>query len=129
MRFFVFGNPDLEVDSLPIQLIPELQKEFPDITFEVLDPNEEWDVPRHMNIIDTVVGINEVTVFDDLNTFIQTPKMTCHDFDAYTNLQFLKKLGKIESVYIIGVPSDVATDSIKSSLVHVIKMRVSNTTD
>jgi ADP-heptose:LPS heptosyltransferase len=120
MRFFVFGNPDLEVDSLPIQLIPELQKEFPDITFEVLDPNEEWDVPKHMNIIDTVVGIDEITVFEDLNTFVQTPKMTCHDFDAYTNLQFLKKLGKIDSVYIIGIPSGHPRDRVKTNLYKAI---------
>ena len=77
----------------------------------------------------TVVGIDKVTVFDDLDTFVQTPKMTCHDFDAYTNLQFLKKLGKIESVYIIGVPSGVPEDSIKPSVVQVIKTNFSNTKD
>lgn len=126
MRFFVFGNPDLEVDALPVQLLPELRKEFVDVSFEVLDPNEEWDVPKHMNIIDTVVGIDEVTVFEDLNTFIQTPKMTCHDFDAYSNLQFLKKLGKIESVYIIGIPSGIPKAQVKTRLYKAIEMAKNN---
>ena len=121
MRFFVFGNPDLEVDSLPLKLIPELVKEFPNHTFEVLDPNEEWDVPKHMNIIDTVAGINEVTAFDDLDTFVQAPKMTCHDFDAYTNLQFLKKLGKIDSVYIIGIPGGHPENRVKTTLFKAIE--------
>lgn len=105
MQVFVFGNTDVEMDALPVQLIPELEKEFPDATFTVLDPNEEWDVPEHMVIIDTVVGIKDVTVFDSLSQFMRAPRLTCHDFDAYANLMLLKKLGKIDKVRIIGVPA------------------------
>lgn len=105
MHIFVFGNPDLLMDSLPIRLIPQLQPLFPDVEFVTLDPNEEWDIPRHMIIIDTVVGITEVTVFTNLDTFIRAPRITCHDFDAYANLLLMKKLGKIDGVTIVGVPA------------------------
>jgi hypothetical protein len=104
MQIYIFGNPDLPFDALPLQLIPELEKRFPQYTFTILDPNEEWVVPRDMFIIDTVVGIKQVTAFDSLEAFIGAPKVTCHDFDAYSNLQFLMKLKKIDSVHIIGIP-------------------------
>ncbi len=110
MHVYLFGNPDLEMDSLPLQLLPKLREQFPDITFTVLDPNEEWDVERDMVIIDTVVGIEKVTVFESLEAFSKTPRVTCHDFDAYTNLLFLKKLGKVSSVKILGVPPSISQD-------------------
>ena len=105
MRVYIFGNPDLPEDSLPLQLLPTLRKNFPDIKFEALDPNEEWDPPEELTVIDTVVGINEVTVYDNLETFSNTPRVTMHDFDALTNLRYLQKLGKIKKVKIIGVPA------------------------
>ena len=116
VQFFVFGNLDLAMDALPIQLIPKLKKKFPQHTFTILDPNEEWDVSRDMYIIDTVVGIEVVTIFTDLDVFLDGPKVTCHDFDAYTNLKFLKKLGKIDTTYIIGIPSGHPEDRVLKEL-------------
>lgn len=113
---FVFGNPDLETDSLPVKMLPKLQEAFPYITFTILDPNEEWTVPKHMIIIDTVLGIKEITVFDDLHAFISAPRVTCHDFDAYMNLQFLLKLGKITSTRIIGIPAGQPEDRLEKGL-------------
>lgn len=103
-RVFVFGNPDLPIDSLPLQLIPVLKESFPDISFETLDPNEEWDVPKHMLIIDTVVNLKQMCVFTDLKVFMAAPRMTCHDFDAYANIMLMKKIGKIADVTILGIP-------------------------
>lgn len=101
---FVFGNPDIAMDSTPLAIIPQLTHACPHLSFQILDPNEEWDVPAHMYIIDTVVGITRVTVFEDLSQFMNAPRVTCHDFDAYANLMLLKKLGKVERVTVIGVP-------------------------
>lgn len=123
---FVFGNPDLEIDSLPVKMLPKLQKAFPEIHFTILDPNEEWDVPKHMVIIDTVIGIKEVTIFQDLSAFIDAPKVTCHDFDAYTNLQFLKKLSKIHSTYIIGIPNGIPETEALLALNKAIKSALKN---
>ncbi len=129
MRIFLFGNPDLDMDALPIRLIPRLQKMFPSVAFISLDPNEEWDVPKHMVIIDTVVGSTEVTVFHDLHAFMQTPRVTCHDFDAYTNLQLLLRIGAIEGVTIIGLPPTLTEDTACSALdVHIKSLLKNNDT-
>jgi hypothetical protein len=104
---FVFGNPELPMDSLPLKILPELQRAFPTISFEVKDPNEEWDVPPELTVIDTVLGPKEVTVFNDLDEFIGAPQMTMHDFDALANLKYMKKLGKLKKIRIIGVPPDM----------------------
>lgn len=121
-NFYIFGNPNLAMDALPITLIPELEKQYPQHSFTVLDPNEEWDVPRDMYIIDTVVGIKTVTTFTDLHAFLDGPKVTCHDFDAYTNLKFLKKLGKIDSTTIIGIPGGHPEDRVKKELYKAIEL-------
>lgn len=104
MQIFVFGNPDIVMDSLPLTLMPKLAEALPEHTFVNLDPNEDWDVPRHMVIIDTVVGLEEPRVFEGLDHFMKAPRMTCHDFDAYANLLLLKKLGKIDDTIILGLP-------------------------
>ncbi len=109
-NIYVFGNPDLEIDSLPIRIIPTLQKELPEMTFTVLDPNEEWKIPEEMIMIDTVVGISEVTVFDNLEHFTGSAKLTVHDFDAFFNLLFLQKLGKLKKIKIIGIPPGITGD-------------------
>lgn len=118
---YLFGNQDLEMDSLPIRLIPELQKEFPDVDFIVLDPNENWDVPEEMTVIDTVVGIKEITVFEDLEHFDEAPKLTCHDFDAFFNLRILKKLGKLKKIKIIGVPPIVTPETAVKDIVEKLR--------
>lgn len=107
MDVYIFGNPDLKEDSLPIKLIPELKKQFPSHRFIVKDPNEEWEIPEELVIIDTVLGIDKVTIFDDLKQFASTPRVSLHDFDAFTNLLYLQKLGKLKKIKIIGVPQEI----------------------
>jgi hypothetical protein len=119
-NIYVFGNPDIEIDSLPIKLLPKLRAKFPKITFKVLDPNEEWDVDKNMIIIDTVIGIKDVTVFSDLSSFMKVPRMTCHDFDAYSNLMFMTKLKKINSVKIIGIPVGIKQDILLQKIQKII---------
>jgi hypothetical protein len=117
---FIFGNPELAMDSLPLKILPELQKAFPAIKFEVKDPNEEWEVPEELTVIDTVIGPKEVTVFEDLDAFAGAPQMTMHDFDALANLKYLKKLGKLKKIMIIGVPPEIsekeAVEGIKKDI-------------
>ncbi len=109
MHIFIFGNPDLPFDSLPLRILPELQKEFPEIKFEVKDPNEEWDLENSgdLVILDTAVGIDKITIFEDLEKFAKAPRVSMHDFDALTNLRYLQKIGKIKKVRIIAIPPDL----------------------
>jgi hypothetical protein len=115
-KIFVFGNPDLPMDSFPLRILPELRATFSNssttkigssdfkVEFVVVDPNEEWEVPEELVVLDTVVGLKNVVVFEDLEKFIPAPNISMHDFDALANLRFLKKLGKIKRVQVIGVP-------------------------
>lgn len=104
---YIFGNPDLVEDSLPLRLLPQLRERFPQIRFECKDPNEEWDIPQELTVIDTVVGITDITVYDGLAQFLAVPHVTMHDYDALTNLRYLQKLGRLREVRIIGLPPNV----------------------
>jgi hypothetical protein len=120
MTIFVFGNPDLPMDALPLRLVPQLQEKFPQHVFLIKDPNEEWDVPEKLIVIDTVKGIDEVQEFHGLDSFASSPRVSMHDFDALTQLRFLQKLGKLKEVTIIGVPPEMderqALEAIVASL-------------
>ena len=106
-KIFVFGNEDLPEDSLPLRILTRLARKFPEFEFVTVDPNEDWDVPEEVWVIDTALGICEVTVFDSLEKFSAPPRVGMHDFDALTNLRYLQKLGKIKKIKIICLPSEI----------------------
>jgi hypothetical protein len=120
MIVFVFGNPDLAMDSLPLRLLPEMRRRLPGVYFQVKDPNEEWDVPEDLIIVDTVVGITEPRLFLNLDDFADAPRLSMHDFDAFANLRLLQKIGRLKTVRVIGLPPDLgesaAADFIESEL-------------
>jgi hypothetical protein len=103
-QVYVFGNIDVDNDSLPLRIMPKLQEKFTEIHFEIRDPNEEWEVPEEFVVIDTVIGIKGVKVFKTLDKFLSAPRVSMHDFDFLTNLQYLCKLGQIKKVKIIALP-------------------------
>jgi hypothetical protein len=117
---FVFGNEALDKDSLPLKILPKLRRALPDIEFETKDPNEEWDAPEELTVIDTVIGPKKVTVFSDLEGFTAAPRFSMHDFDALANLRYLKKLGKLKKITVIGIPPDMsegeAIEAIKKAI-------------
>jgi len=108
MTVFVFGNPDIDIDALPLRILNNLKNKFPEIEFKVLDPNEEWDIPKEMIILDTVLGIDGVKLFNNLEVFSDSPRISVHGFDAYFNLKYLKKLGKLKKIKIIGVSPTIS---------------------
>ena len=117
MTLYLFGNPDAPFDSIPVKLLKELERKFPSIQFIQKDPNEEWEISGDdITIIDTVFGIAKVTVFDSLDAFSSPPHTTLNDFDAYSNLRFLQKLGKLKKIKIIGIPSHYADDDALHSM-------------
>ena len=60
-----------------------------------------------ITVLDTVIGIKDITIFDSLEKFALAPRVSMHDFDFLTNLQYLTKLGKIKKIKIIGLPPDM----------------------
>ncbi len=118
---YVFGNPLLKEDSLPLKLLPELRKAFPDLDFVEFDPSDNiHELGKELIIIDTVSGIKNVRIIENIGS-IETDKIhSLHDFDLGQNLRLMKRLGMIEKVRIIGVPMTMgkneAFNQIKSIL-------------
>ena len=105
---FIFGNADIAMDALPLRILPDLQKQFPEVNFTVLDPNEEWAIPDPFMVIDTVVGLTDIHVFHSLDEFGASPTVSLHDFDALFNLRYLAKLGKLKDVLVVGIPPEIS---------------------
>ncbi|MDO8557915.1 MAG: hypothetical protein Q7S09_01830 [bacterium] len=105
MRIYVFGNADLQSDSLPHKIVPALAKRFPNIQFIPTDPNELGLAPENpWWIMDTVKGIERVTLFKDPSRIRATRRVSVHDYDLGMHLALLGKVHKNLSLCIIGVP-------------------------
>lgn len=107
MKIYVFGNLLVKEDSAALKILPQLKKLFPQITFKVVDPNENFPPKneRQLIILDTVIGIEEPMVLD-LSDFKRKRRMPIspHDYDLLVHLLLLKKMEKIDRVKIIGLP-------------------------
>lgn len=121
-KIFIFGNPLLPFDSLPIKLAPRLQAAMPEFEFTIADPNDNLKpLNKELFIIDTIEGINEVTVIDDIDK-IKTEKIySLHDFDLGYNLKLLQKLGELERAIIIGVPMEGDEEKIFDQLLNKVR--------
>jgi hypothetical protein len=121
MIVFVFGNQDIDVDSLSLKILPELRKKIPEISFLVRDPNEDFELPENTTIIDVVAGLKKVRVFNSLDNFQAPPQVTLHDFDLFSHLQLLKKLGKLPSkIKIIGLPPTISEEEALNSVTAIL---------
>ncbi|MBI2617586.1 hypothetical protein HYW55_05600 [Candidatus Gottesmanbacteria bacterium] len=102
----VVGNEFLPMDNKPIKLLPFLGKLFPEFHFLHFDPTEELpeNIGDSLVCIDTVSGTTNVKCITSLQSFSQPPRNSVHDFDLYTQLSLLQKMGKLKKLFIIGVP-------------------------
>jgi len=122
MKIFVFGNPLVKKDSLPLKLINSLSKEFPDIEFVELDPSENMEeLGENPIIIDTVMGIDKVKLITDIGSIQNPPRYSMHDLDLGTHLKLLMGVGLIKSVKILGVPDDISEEEALKQLKELVK--------
>lgn len=118
---YIFGNPLLPFDNLPIQLMPDLQKEFPEINFVHKDPNENLHPENsELIIIDTVVGPKEVVMINDIEKIESSPTVSMHDLDLGFNLKLLQKIGTLKNVTIFGVPMGIDKDEAFKKLKQIL---------
>ena len=111
MKILIFGNPLIKEDSLPLKLIPILQQKFPQHTFQEIDPTENLESQgQHLTILDTVQDIDKITILTSIEQLHANKVYSMHDFDLALNLKLLKKLGKITSVKIIGIPMNISKE-------------------
>ncbi len=119
MKIYIVGNKLLQQDNLPFRIMFLLKKQFKNIEFEELDPSE--NLPKgDLIIIDTVFGINKITIFSDLDPFQSEKVYSVHDYDLLLELTLKKKLGELKSFVIIGIPPNLsekeAFESVKSEI-------------
>ncbi|MFH0892523.1 MAG: hypothetical protein V1867_07130 [Candidatus Falkowbacteria bacterium] len=124
---YIFGNPLLPFDSLPLKLVPVLAKKFPGIRFLSIDPNENIKfIDKKPVIIDTIAGIKKVTVLNDIDKIIFDKIYSAHDLDLGFNLKLLAKLGYIEKVTIFGVPPGIRREEALKQLYPLIERSFSD---
>jgi Ni,Fe-hydrogenase maturation factor len=116
MNAYVFGNEYVAEDKRAIEVARELEGTIEGISFVFVNPNE--DAPfvneRHVVILDTVQGISEVALVEgvEIATLVLSPRGSVHDFDLAFQLRYLKKLGKLGDVTVIGVPQEGEVDHL-----------------
>jgi hypothetical protein len=112
MNLLVFGNPEQAVDNLPFTVIKKIC--IPEIKYSFVQPNDDLHVSREESlfILDTVVGIDKVTLLTekDLDKLVLPPKTTAHDYDLGFQLKYLKKIGRLKKVFIVGLPMNGKVD-------------------
>jgi Ni,Fe-hydrogenase maturation factor len=114
MNIYVFGNEDLEIDNPALEIANKLKNKIKDINFVIVKPNE--DLPfidgEENFIMDVVEDLNEIKIVEDNNIekILLSPRNTTHDFDLAFQLKYLKKIGKIGKVTIIGIPQKKKVD-------------------
>lgn len=114
MKVYVFGNADLPSDDRAFKVAAKLQDKIQNIDFVTIKPNE--DLPftgeKQIIILDTVLGIKKVEIINesDLDKLVTPPRTSVHDFDLGFQLKYLKKLGKLHQITIIGLPQQGEID-------------------
>jgi len=118
---YIFGNPLLEYDNLPILFKPALEEKFPDIEFIIQDPNENLHPEdKALTIIDTVEGIEKIEIITKIEQIQTAQTCSVHDFDLGMNLKLLQKLGMLEKITIFGVPMDGDKNILLGELIEKI---------
>ena len=112
MKVYYFGNQDVECDNKTFDVINQIDKQNKNITFVFVKPNE--DLPfineKKVIILDTVEGIRKVSLIDDLEKFTLPKSSSVHDYDLGFQLKYLKKIGKLGEIKIIGIPMNGEID-------------------
>jgi len=117
MKVYVFGNEDLEIDNKAFDVAARLKNTLKSIDFIKVKPNE--DVPfideKKVVILDVIEGIDEIIEVkgDDLEKIVLPPRSSVHDFDLGFQLKYLKKIGKLGEVIIVGLPMKGQIDYLR----------------
>ena len=117
MRVYVFGNEYVAEDRRAIEVARELEGTLDGISFVFVDPNA--DLPfmdeKHVVILDSVQGARSVVLLegDGIDELSLPPRGSVHDSDLAFQLRYLKKLGRVGSVTIVGVPQEGEVDHLR----------------
>jgi hypothetical protein len=121
MKVYVFGNQNLEFDNNAIDVAKNIGTSFPEVEFVTVKLNQDlpFDNKQDVVLMDVVEGLTDVQLLEDdeLAKIVLPPRTTAHDFDLGFQLKYLKKLGKLGQIKIIGLPM---LGKIDYALIHSI---------
>jgi len=125
MKIYYFGNQDYKEDSAAFEIVKKLEGEswVDSVSLEFIYVKPNQDLPfideEEVIILDVVDGLSKVTLIEDsdLNKLKLFSSSSAHDFDLGFQIKYLKKLGKLGEVSIIGIPMK---GSINYSSIHSI---------
>lgn len=124
-KIYIFGNPLLEYDNIPLKLHTALSNKFSNIDFIEIDPNENLHpIDGKLTIIDTIADIDEVTIIDnidDIDPIERNPNYSLHDLDLGFTLKLLKKIGLLKEILIFGVPQNIKKQDALEQLIILIQ--------
>lgn len=106
MKVLVFGNPLARVDSAAVKIAARLGRSLPGIEFVRFDTAEDLEKEgENLVIMDAVVGLEKPRRVSLSELELSANPLSLHGFDLIWNLLLLKKLGRLKSAIIIGVPA------------------------
>ena len=125
-KVLVFGNKLVKKDNLPLKLIPDLEKEFPEIEFKEFDSIEDLQNEGSViYIIDSVSNIENVTIIYNIDQIeISNNFYTIHDLDLGYMLKLMKKVNMIDKVIIFGIPINTLS---KIEILNQLKEKIRST--
>jgi Ni,Fe-hydrogenase maturation factor len=110
MKIYVFGNQDEVSDKKAFEVMDALKDKLSEIEWVVVKPNEDLPFAGEDEVVlmDVVQGLKAPRLIEDeeLNQIAIGPRMTAHDFDLGWQIKYLKKLGKLGRVRLVGLPME-----------------------
>ncbi len=126
MKILVFGNPLVKEDSLPLLLLPQLRKEFPNIEFREFDSTEDLHKEgRNLVILDSAQGMKKAEIVG-LDSIRLDKIYSMHDFDLGCNLKLLKKMRMIDDARIIAVPVGMKKNAALNQIQFILRKCVAH---
>lgn len=117
MKVYVFGNEDVPEDNKAIEVARKLEHAIGGVSFVFVKPNEDLPFADEdkVVILDAVYGIQGVALIegDAIDGLTVPPRASVHDFDLAFQLRYLKKLGRLGEVTIIGIPQEGDVDHFR----------------
>lgn len=113
MIVYVFGNRDEKSDRAALEAANYLKNTIAGVEFRTAAPNEDLPFSGDVIIMDGIMGIEKIKVIKDIKKIVLPPRNSVHDFDLGFQLKYLKKIGRLGKVTIIGLPMNKVPDYLR----------------
>jgi hypothetical protein len=113
MEILVFGL------SAEDSILSQLRNWYPEVGFRKFDVSDELgDADRRIIAIDTVQGLSQVTLLDDISSV--SPGRALEGSGALITLRILLRIGSIDSARVIGIPPGYPVDKSVTEIAAII---------